>query len=326
MTLPPIDGCTKLVGLIGWPVEHSLSPVMHNRAFDALRLNWCYVPLPVPPGQIEVAVRGLAALGFHGANMTVPHKQAVMPALDSIALSARQLGAVNTIVVERSSKDTVTIGGYNTDTQGFIAALQEGGFEPEKEGRAVVVGAGGAARAVVSGLLWSGIGEITVLNRTLERAQALVSDLEPLPRPLPDPPQSPPKLGGKWEREDSPFPPREGGRGVRLRALPLTPETLVESTRVADLLVNATTVGMWPHMDGSVWPDTVPIPAHLTVFDLVYNPPETRLLRQARESGARAIGGLGMLVWQGALAFEMWTGAVAPVEVMREACEQALGG
>ena len=167
---------------------------------------------------------------------------------------------------------------------------------PVSEGEhAVVVGAGGAARAVVFGLLWSGINEVTVLNRTLERAQALVSDLGSQP-----------------------------GFAPRLRALALTPKTLVESTRAAMLLVNATTVGMWPHVDGSIWPVNVPIPAQLTVFDLVYNPPETQLLRLARESGAQGIGGLGMLVKQGALSFEMWTGELAPIEVMRAACEQAL--
>jgi len=237
-----IDGHTQLVGLIGWPVGHSLSPAMHNAVFDALELNWCYVPLLVPPGQVEAAVKGLAALGFRGANVTVPHKQAVMPALDSIGPSARTLGAVNTLVIGRRADGAPIIGGYNTDDQGFVRALRQGGFEPEEGGRAIVVGAGGAARAVVFGLLWSGIGEIVVLNRTLERAQTLVADL------------------GRRPQEAS-----------RLRALPLTPETLIESARAADLLVDATTVGMWPHVDGSVWPDGVPIPVHLTVFDLVYS-------------------------------------------------------
>lgn len=300
MTLSQIDGHTQLVGLIGWPVEHSLSPVMHNVAFDALGLNWCYVPLPVPPGQVEAAVHGLAALGFRGANVTVPHKQAVMPALDSIAPNARALGAANTLVIGRSAGGTPVIGGYNTDDKGFVGALRRGGFEPEDGGSAVVVGAGGAARAVVHGLLWSGTGEIMVLNRTLERAQALVSDL------------------GRRPQEVS-----------RLRALPLTPETLVESTRAADLLVNATTVGTWPHVDGSVWPGGVPIPAHLTAFDLVYNPLETRLLWQAQQSGARTIDGLGMLVRQGALAFGMWTNhglAVSEIAaLMRAACKRVLG-
>jgi len=303
-----IDGHTKLVGLIGWPVEHSLSSTMHNAAFDALGLNWRYVPLPVEPGQVEAAVRGLVALGFRGANVTVPHKQAVMPALHSISPDARALGAVNTLVIGRDADGTPVICGYNTDDKGFVGALRQGGFEPEDGGNGVVVGAGGAARAVVFGLLWSGTGEIVVLNRTLGRAQALVSDLD----------------------GDSPFPCREGGRGVRLRALPLTPETLVESARAADLLVNATTVGMWPHVEGSVWPDGVPIPSHLTVFDLVYNPLETRFLRQARQSGARAIDGLGMLVRQGALAFDMWIPVNAGLAIneiatlMRTACEREL--
>ena len=300
MTSSQIDGHTQLVGLIGWPVEHSLSPAMHNAAFEALGLNWRYVPLPVPPGQVEAAVRGLAALGFRGANVTVPHKQAVMAVIDSVGPSTRVLGAANTLVVERRAEQAPTIGGYNTDDQGFVGALRQGGFEPGDGGDAVVVGAGGAARAVVFGLLSSGTGQVVVLNRTLERAQTLVSD-----------------LGSQLERAD------------RLRALPLTTETLVESTHAAELLVNATTVGMWPRVDGSVWPDDVPLPPHLAVFDLVYNPLETRLLQQARRSGAGAIDGLGMLVRQGALAFGMWTNQGLDVDkiatLMRAVCEQGLG-
>jgi shikimate dehydrogenase len=294
-----IDGSTQLVGLIGWPVEHSLSPVMHNAAFDALGLNWRYLPLPVPPGQVEPAVRGLAALGFRGANVTVPHKQAAMHVLSSVVPSASALGAVNTLVLGRREDGTPIIGGYNTDDKGFVGALRQGGFEPEDGGNAVVVGAGGAARAVVFGLLWSGTGKITLLNRTLERAQALVAD-----------------LGNRH------------GWSSRLCARVLAPEILIESARAADLLVNATAVGMWPHVDGSIWPTGVPIPAHLTVFDLVYNPLETRLLRQARESGARAIDGLGMLVRQGALAFDLWTNQGLVIDeiaaLMHDACEWAL--
>ena len=273
-----IDGHTQLVGWIGWPVEHTLSPAMHNTAFDALGLNWRYLPFPVAPGQVEVAVKGVAALGLRGVNVTVPHKQAVMPALDSFAPDAKALGAVNTLVIERGKEGQVSIGGHNTDAQGFVGALRHDGFDPKGKS-VVVVGAGGAARAVVYGLLEAG-------------AQALVSDL--------------------------------GSLG-KLSTLPLTTETVVESARVTDLLVNATPMGMWPRVDGSIWPDGVSIPAPLTVFDLVYNPPETRLMRKTRESGACAIGGLRMLVGQGALAFEMWTGQPAPVEVMMSACERALG-
>lgn len=289
-----IDAHTQLVGLIGWPVEHSLSPLMHNAAFDALELNWRYVPLPVPPGQVGAAVRGLAALGFRGANVTVPHKQAVMPMLHSLAPNARQLGAVNTLVVGRRKDGLAAVDGYNTDDKGFVGALRRGGFEPEEGGHAVVVGAGGAARAVVFGLLWSGIREVTVLNRTLERAQELISDLRGYPGPT-----------------------------SLLHALPLTPDSLIESASGARLLVNATPVGMWPHEDASIWPEGVPVSAHLTIFDLVYNPPETQLLRLARESGAHAIDGLGMLVRQGELSFEMWTGELAPDGVMRAACDRA---
>ena len=295
-----VDGNTDLVGLIGWPVGHSLSPVMHNAAFDAFGLNYRYLPLPVPPGQVETAVRGLAALGFRGANVTVPHKQAVMPALSTIAPTAQLLGAVNTLVVDRSAGAVPAIDGRNTDAGGFLGALRQGGFEPRDGGSAVVVGAGGAARAVVFGLLTAGDGEILVLNRTLDRAQALVSD-----------------LGG------------HPGWSSRLHAFSLTPEVLVESARAAALVVNTTLVGMWPHGHGSVWPDGVPVPSHLTVFDLVYNPLDTRLLQQVRGSGARGIDGLGMLVRQGALAFNLWVDQDIPMDelcaVMRDACEDALG-
>ncbi len=294
-----IDGSTQLVGLIGWPVEHSLSPVMHNAAFQALGLPWCYLPLPVPPGQVEAAVRGLAALGFRGANVTVPHKRSVRLVLNSVGASAMALGAVNTVVIGYRADGTPLMGGFNTDSQGFVGALRQGGFEPEEEGHAVVVGAGGAARAVVFGLLWSGTEQILVLNRTPERANALIADL--------------------GQHLDA---------AAKLHALPLTPETLIESARAASLLVQATTLGMWPRVEGSIWPDGVPIPSHLTVFDLVYNPLETCLLRQARQSGARAIDGLGMLVRQGALSFDMWTNQGLDIDeiaaLMRAAAQEVL--
>jgi shikimate dehydrogenase len=295
-----IDGHTQLVGLIGWPVEHSLSPAMHNAAFEAFGLNWRYLPLSVRPGEVEKAVRGLAALGFQGANVTVPHKRAVFPALASLSPAARALGAVNTVVVQRLDHQTSTVHGANTDADGFVGALQHGGLTPTDTTTALVVGAGGAARGVVYGLLTAGTGRIVVLNRGFERALVLVRD-----------------LAGQ-----------DDGLASRLSALPLSTEVLVETARGADLLVNATTVGMWPRTEGSVWPDGVPLPAHLVVFDLVYNPLETHLLRQARESGAHPIDGLGMLVRQGVLSFDLWTGRNIPIDeidrVMRAACQRAL--
>jgi shikimate dehydrogenase len=275
---------------------------MHNVAFDALGLNWRYIPLPVLPQEVDIAVQGLRGLGFRGANVTVPHKQAVIASLDETAPNASRLGAVNTIVVERTEGGSAVLRGHNTDDQGFIKALREGGYEPEEGKGAIVVGAGGAARAVVAGLLWAGLRDILVLNRTIARAESLVSDL----------------------KTSSPL--NSSGRESRLHALPLRMETLVESVRSADLLVNTTTLGMWPNVDTCIWPDRVPVPSHLTVFDAVYNPLETRLLEKAREAGARAIDGLGMLLAQGAIAFEMWTGHSPPIGVMREACELALTG
>ncbi len=287
-----IDGHTTLVGLIAWPIGHSVSPPMHNAAFAALGLNWCYVPLPVAPGQVAAAVRGAAALGFRGVNVTVPHKQAVIPALDAVAPDAAQFGAVNTIVIDRDAAGAPTTTGHNTDYQGFLGSLRQGGFEPAGKS-AVVVGAGGAGRAVVFGLLRAGARDVLVLDMQPQQVESLLSDL--------------------------------GGNGAPLRTAPLSTETLVESARAAELLVNATPVGMSPKVAASIWPEPLPFPAHLTVFDLVYNPQETQLLRQARAAGALSIDGLDMLVRQGAIAFELWTGQPAPFAVMRAACEQALG-
>ena len=282
-----INGQTKLVGLIGYPVEHSLSPAMHNSAFAALSLNWCYVPLPVLPERLGEAVAGLQALSFVGANVTVPHKEAVMSYLDEVAPEAQAIGAVNTIVVREG------LIGYNTDWQGFLTALSEGGFSPQGK-RAVVLGAGGAARAVVYALAQAGA-QVTVLNRTPARAQALIRDFTPL------------------------FPP------LSLLSFPLTLRTLEEQTAEAHLLVNTTSIGAWPKVDKSIWPEELSFPVHLTVFDLVYNPRQTKLLRQARAAGAKVIGGLGMLVHQGAAAFELWAGEKAPVETMYEAANKTLG-
>lgn len=272
------------VGLIGWPVEHSVSPAMHNAAFQALGLDWWYTLLPTPPGEIASTLAQLRGQRYRGANVTVPHKEAVMAFLDEAESSARSIGAVNTVVVREGR-----LLGYNTDAPGFLAALQAAGFEP-KGSRALVLGAGGAARAVVYALVQAGT-IIVLFNRTPQRALELVYHAQ--------------GMGGSvsWTASlDS-----------------LEPE-------LADfnLLVNATPVGMWPQDNVSPWPEALPMPSHWTVFDLVYNPAQTRLLAQARAAGATAIGGLEMLVQQGALAFELWTGQFPPLDVMRAAARESL--
>jgi shikimate dehydrogenase len=288
-----MDGETTLVGVMGWPIAHSLSPVMHNAAFEALGMNWRYVPLPVQPGQVGAAVEGLKALGFRGCNVTVPHKEAVIPHLDHIPPRVAEFGAVNTLIMDREEAGRCTVTGNNTDVQGFVHALRQAGFDPQGR-RVLIVGAGGAARGVIYGLCGAQVASIVVINRTPERAAALVDD-----------------LSNQAESTD-------------LRFDVLTQGTLARYADEVELLIQATTVGMWPHVDASIWPDDLPLPGHLAVCDLVYRPIETRLLRQARAAGALALDGLGMLIGQGALSFEMWTGVWPPEDVMRAACEAVL--
>jgi shikimate dehydrogenase len=286
---PLLSGHTQVVGVIGWPIEHSVSPPMHNAAFQALGLDWCYVPFAVPPERLREAVAGVRALGLRGINVTVPHKQALLALVDELTPAARAIGAVNTVLVAGDR-----LRGHNTDAAGFLRALREIGFAPEGC-FALVLGAGGAARAVVFAL--AGVGaKITILNRTEERALALAREFAGC------------------------------GAEAALRAGSLDLPTLRCEAPRARLVVNTTPVGMWPRVEGTPWPQDVPFPPGALLFDLVYNPRETRLMAQARAAGARAVDGLGMLVHQGAEAFRLWTGIEPPVEVMRQACLQVLGG
>ncbi len=279
-----ISGRTRLVGLLGWPVEHSLSPAMHNAAFAALGLDWAYVPLPVYPDHVGEALRGLRATGFAGANVTVPHKQAVMHHLDDIAQDALVIGAVNTISVRDDQ-----LCGDNTDAAGFLASLEEAGLDINGI-YAAVLGAGGAARAVAHALATGGARQVLIYNRHVQRAQKVCSDM------------------ARFHTD------------VRFEAHDL--QTVRDGSIGDDvsLIVNTTSLGMWPNTGKSAWPAEVPVPGHLAAYDLVYNPLETRFMTQARAAGAEAVGGLGMLVHQGAAAFRIWTGEAAPVEVMRTAC------
>jgi len=284
----PITGKTALVGVMGWPVEHSLSPAMHNAAFAELGLDWTYVPLPVQPENISEALKGLAALNFVGSNVTVPHKQAVMRHMDELSEAAQITGAVNTIHLQDGK-----FVGTNTDPAGFLNSLREGGCHP-KGMRVAVLGAGGAARGVVYALVKAEADSVVVFNRTAERAAFLVDDLADV---FPD---------------------------SRLGFEALTGKALTALGDNVDLVINTTSVGMYPQTDACPWPDDVPVPVNAWFYDLVYNPLETVFLARARAAGANAIDGLGMLVHQGALSFQKWTGQQAPVDVMREACLQGL--
>ncbi len=275
-----INGETRLVGIIGWPVAHTMSPIMQNAAFRALEMNWRYVPLPVRPADIGAALAGIRALGFRGVNLTVPHKEAAIPFLDALGDAASAIGAVNTVVVREDG----TLFGENTDALGFKEDLQANGVKVSGR-QALVLGAGGAARAVVYVLLSLGA-EVCILNRSPERARRLAEEMTA-------------KVSGKV---------CAGGLGE-----------IAERAPWAELVVQTTQVGMWPATDASVWPDDVPFRPNQVLYDVIYKPEETKIMKQARAGGARAFNGLGMLLRQGMAAFRLWTGRTPPLAVMETA-------
>ncbi|TMK19310.1 MAG: shikimate dehydrogenase [Actinobacteria bacterium] len=268
-----IRGGTRTVGIIGWPVSHSLSPAIHNAAFAALDLDWAYVPLPVAPGDAVGAVAGLRTLGFAGANVTMPHKSDVADVVDTLSEDARRLHAVNTVLI---GEDGMT--GHNTDTPGFDRFLRrDAGFDPAGRS-ALIFGAGGAGRACALALARAAASRITIVARDPVSTADLRQALDGLSSEL---------VVSAFEDAAA------------------TP---------ADLVVNATPLGA----DGEQLP-LPPIDDSTLVIDLLYHPAITPMQTTARESGAAVFGGLGLLLHQAALSFELWTGHPAPLEVMSAA-------
>ncbi len=284
-----ITGRTQLCGVIGDPISHTMSPAMHNAAFEHMGLDFCYVPFLVRKEELPQAVAGMRAFNMRGLNVTMPHKVAIISLLDEIDDLARKIGAVNTVV----NNDGV-LRGYNFDAAGFIKALTENGVEPEGK-MVTIMGAGGAGRSVAFALAERGV-RMVVLNRRqeLDWAEGLASNLTE-------------------------------NYHYEVKALELTDSNLAGVLKETDILVNTTSVGMTPDINET------PVPAghlksSLVVFDAVYHPVKTRLLREAEQAGARVISGLEMLVWQGTLGFELWTGVEAPAELMREEVIRQLAG
>lgn len=274
---------------------------MHNAALADMGLDWAYVPMPVHPDNVRPAVWGMAMLGFRGVNVTVPHKQTVIPYLDELDVDAEAIGAVNTIVVE-SREERAWLIGYNTDSSGFLADLID--LNVDIAGRdCLIFGAGGSARAVAYGLAITG-GRVQVLARRVEQGRQLVKDLLPY--------LSTARLHYR-------------PTGTRLSARPLSELREAVRASTAPLIVNTTPLGMGPYVGQSIWPGSFPFPEEAFVYDLVYNPGETRLLLQARSYGCQTANGLGMLVQQGALALHLWTGREPDIEVMAGALEHATG-
>lgn len=283
-----ITGTTKLLGVIGDPVEHSLSPVMHNAAIAHLGVDYVYLPLPVSAENLETAIAGFAAIGLQGFSITIPHKQAIIPFLSEISAIAAAIGAVNT--VWRTPQGW---SGTNTDVEGFVAPLQ--GQRDWQSASVVVLGNGGAARAVVAGCAQLGCARIQVVGRNQDKLQAFQESWQ-------NSSLSVPLSVHRWEALSNLLP-------------------------TATLVVNTTPVGMSPKVDASpLSPAEMQyFPAEAIAYDLIYTPSPTRFLQLAQAQGAIAIDGLEMLVQQGAAALELWLQQPVPVDIMRQSLKQKLG-
>ncbi|MBI4746371.1 MAG: shikimate dehydrogenase [Deltaproteobacteria bacterium] len=276
-----ITGETKVIGIFGYPVSHTLSPLMQNAALEALGLNYIYVPFEVRPESLEFAVNGIRALGVSGVNVTVPYKESVMKFLDEIDESAGLIGAVNTILNKNGR-----LKGYNTDSPGYIRSLHEdAGFDPKGK-TILVVGAGGGARGIIAGLLLNGTSEIVIANRTIEKAEEIKVNYAKICR----------------------------RKHIQIKTAPLSYLNDPQILSSVDLIVNTTSMGLeggFPDVDFSLTSRNV------LISDIAYKPPLTQFLKKAQGAGRKISGGLGMLVYQGAISLEIWTGRKAPVEVMK---------
>lgn len=280
-----ITGKTRVLAILGYPVEHSLSPAMQNAEFDRLGLDYVYVPAPVAPDNLEVCIKGLVAAGVAGFNVTIPHKQAVMRFLDEVSDDAALVGAVNTIKVENGR-----LHGYNTDIDGWVRDVQEDILLERSS--VCLIGAGGAARAVAVGALKSGASRLFICGRNPETVSALASSLK----------EKMPDADISWKGMDD--------------------QDCRAEVGACDIVVNTTPVGMdsTPGMPVPVdW-----LTENQYFYDTIYTPAETELLRAARQNGCATRNGLGMLAYQGAVAFEIWTGQMPDVDRMKSILRRIL--
>jgi shikimate dehydrogenase len=282
----PANFQAELVACFGQPVAENPTGAMQEAAFRALGLNWRYLTIEVPPAKLADAVAGARAFGMRGFNLTIPHKVAVMQYLDAVAPEAAIIGAVNTV-----RRDGDRLIGENTDGKGFLRGLRvDAGVDPRGR-RVALLGAGGAARAIATELALAGAAELVIVNRSRERAEPMVRDLST-------------------------------HTGASIRYLEWRGEWLVPPE--IDILVNATSIGLSPDVGAMPPVDLSAARSGMLVADAVFNPPETRLLAAARERGLPTLDGLSMLVYQGVIGFQLWTGQDPPESVMKTALEAAL--
>ncbi|OPY19901.1 MAG: Shikimate dehydrogenase [Methanobacterium sp. PtaU1.Bin097] len=279
-----ITGKTKIMGLIGDPVEHTISPFMHNAGFKYFDLDYAYVPFHVARENLKFAIEGARALDIKGLNVTIPHKIEVMKYLDVIHETAWLIGAVNTI------RFADEVEGYNTDGLGAIRGIKE--LTPLKGRKVIILGAGGASRAISFQSVLSGAGQVVIANRTLEKALKLALNLK-------------------------------DNLNVDVKAVSLG-EELEKELEDADILINTTPIGMYPNVDDKPLVTSDMMHEGLVVNDVIYNPLETGLLREARLAGAKTITGIKMLIYQGIESFKIWTGREPPLKVFEEALEDEI--
>ncbi len=275
-----ISGKTRVCGVIGDPIEHTLSPIMHNAAFEALKLDYVFLAFKVKSAEVGNAINGMRALTIHGLNVTMPHKNAVIKYLDEIDPTGKIIASANTIL----NKDG-RLFGFNTDGIGALNALEQNGVEPRGK-KVLLLGAGGAAKAIAYTLSQEA-DELVILNRTPKPATELANLLKQ-----------------KFKK--------------KINTGELSPSTIKDNLADSNVLINATSVGMNPNANQTpVAPEW--LKPDLAVMDIVYNPIETKLAKDAKAAGAKVVSGVEMLIYQGAASFEIWTACKAPVEVMRKA-------
>ncbi|MDX9873210.1 MAG: shikimate dehydrogenase [Clostridia bacterium] len=283
-----IDSKTRLIGLLGHPLTHSYSPLLQNAAFTQLNLNTLYIPIEVTEQNLGDVIRGMVKMNFDGFNVTIPHKINILNYLDAVDEPAAAIGAVNCVTIKEGC-----LKGYNTDGSGFLRSFEQGTGETVQGKNILLLGSGGAARAIAMTLALRGAQRINIFNRTVEKAEALAREIN-----------SKIKSGASTAVEE--------------RAL----QDVLADT---DSIINTTSVGMYPQVEETPLDKSLLRP-ELIVCDIVYNPEKTRLLRDAEEIGCRTLPGLPMLIYQGAESFSLWTGLEAPVETMFSALKNKSAG
>lgn len=283
--LENLTGKTKNLAVLGYPIAHSLSPAIQNAAIRQAGLDYVYIALPVKPENLATAISGLRAMDFRGFNVTIPHKTNIIKYLDDIDATAESVGAVNTVV-----NDDGKLVGYNTDVYGFMRNLREAGFDPKNK-NAIVLGAGGAAKAAVQSLLMADISSVTVGARNGEKANEFIAAFSPY------------QNIGAFEWQSTEF---------------------ESALRRADLIVNTTPLGMHPHIESRPPLNLAMLKTSALIYDVIYTPAQTRLLKDAASLGHPTLNGEDMLVWQGAEALRLWTGITPDIELMKKVLRKQL--